>query len=760
MGGSPANRPGELGAKVLAAAPLVVAELDREGAIAYVNPYFERLTGLCLDAIRGKDWFDTVIPEHERGEGRALLQQLDAAAPLPTTTSTLLVRAGEPRRIEWTFEALRDGGGTATGLLILGRDVTERARAQEELSLGKQRLDETGALANVGAWQLDLRTQATWWSDEQYRMFGVPVGTTMTMDAIVGQILPEDRALFQGYFDGALATGYQEGVYRILRTDGATRHILARARVTYAADGSPAVLSGATQDITERWEAEEAARRWSELLHTVVAGAPIVLFALDRDGVFTLSEGRALAHLGVRPGEVVGRSAFELYPHQPEFPAIFRRALAGEEVIQVVREAGRDFEIAYVPSYDAGGAVDGVIGVAFDVTERHRAEAEARASALAQQRLVEELRLADRRKDDFIAVLSHELRNPLSAIRSGLFLLSRAQPGAPLAQRASSIVDRQVQQLARLVDDLLDVSRITQHKIQLRRAPVELGALVRAAIDDYASLFESHGVRLELQLAGGPLVVDGDAARLVQVLGNLLQNAVKFTPAGGRTTVTLERGPDGASAVLRVADTGAGIEPSLFARMFEPFTQADRTLARSGGGLGLGLTLVRGLVELHGGTVTVHSAGVGQGAEFVVQLPLAAAAAASAGAGTRPAGPVEHRRVLLIEDNRDVAETLCTILQLEGHSVEVEHDGPSGIRRARELRPDIVLCDLGLPGASGYDVARELRRDEALRKTALVALSGYAAAEDVARAHSAGFDQHLAKPVELDRLRDLVAAAS
>ena len=756
MGASPANRPGELGAKVLAVAPLVVAELDLTGAIAYVNPYFERLTGYCLDEIRGKDWFDTVIPERERADGRALLHQVHAGA----TTSTILLRTGETRRIQWTWEVLREADGSATGLLAVGQDVTERERAQAELLLGQQRLDETGALANVGAWQLDLRTQGTWWSDEQYRMFGVPIGTPMTMDAIVSQIVPEDRALFQGYFDAGLASGYQEGVYRIVRTDGAIRYILARARVTYAADGSPAVLSGATQDITERREAEEAARRWSELLHTVVAGAPIVLFGLDREGVFTLSEGRALAHLGLHPGEVVGRSALELYRHVPGFEDAVRRALAGEQVTQVVREGNRDFELVCVPSCDANGAIDGVIGVAFDVTERHRAEAEARASALAQQRLVEQLREADRRKDDFIAMLSHELRNPLSAIRSGLFLLSRAQPGAALAQRASSIVDRQVQQLARLVDDLLDVSRITQHKIQLRRAPVDLGALVRAAIDDHASLFDSRGVRLELQLAGGPLIVDGDAARLVQVLGNLLQNAVKFTPAGGRTTVTLERAQDGTSAVLRVADTGVGIEPALFPRMFEPFTQADRTLARSGGGLGLGLALVRGLVELHGGTVSVHSAGAGQGTEFVVRLPLAAAVAQTAGAATRPAGPAEHRRVLLIEDNRDVAETLCTILQLEGHSVEVEHDGPSGIRRARELRPDIVLCDLGLPGASGYDVARELRRDEALRKTPLVALSGYAAAEDVARAHSAGFDQHLAKPIELDRLRDLVAAAS
>ena len=523
--------------------------------------------------------------------------------------------------------------------------------------------------------------------------------------------------------------------------------------------GAPTGLLVIGHDVTERVRAEEAARRSSELLRSVVAGAPILLFALDREGTFKVSEGRALARLGLTPGQVVGQSALELYGHVPGWREAFHRALAGEQIVQDSREGDLAFEAVYTPSFDARGHVDGVIGVVFDITERKQAEVELRASAAAQAQLVDELREADRRKNDFIAMLSHELRNPLSAIRSGLYLIGRATPESEQGRRANTIIDRQVRQLARLVDDLLDISRITQSKMQLQRGLLDLGDLVRGVVDDHQALFTSHGVRLETRLTGEPLVVDGDAARLTQVIGNLLHNAVKFTPTGGLTTVTVVRDVGGERAVLHVADTGAGIDPTLIDHMFEPFTQADRTLARSGGGLGLGLALVKGLVQLHGGDVNVRSEGEGRGAEFVVRLPLAPPSEAAAAPPLRAAPPRLARRVLVIEDNVDAAEMLAEILQLEGHAVDLAHDGLTGIRMARELVPDIVLCDLGLPGASGYDVARELRRDDALRATPLVALSGYAASEDVERAREAGFDQHLPKPIELDRLRGVVERA-
>jgi len=749
-----AARHAEFGAKVLEVAPVLILLLDAHGAIQYVNPFFERLTGYQLDEIRGKDWFETFVPPRDRARMRALFPHSFGDKSLRGNVNPIVTRAGEERDIEWTEEVPCD-----PSVLVVGRDVTERRAAEDALRVSEQRFAEAQRIAGVGIWQLDLVTRARWWSDELYRIAGIPIGTPVTQGPSPSLIHPDDRDLFDKAFAAALAEGGAEVEFRIVRPDGEVRDVYSRATTTYDETGKPLLMAGTNQDITERKRTQEAARRTSELLATVVAGAPIVLFALDRDGRVTLLEGRGLDDLGVKPGALVGARATDLYAKVPRFLEAFQRALAGEQTVLASTVGAIEFEAVYTPSVDARGQIDGVIGVGFDVTERKRAEVELHASVTAQQRLVAELRENDRRKNDFIAVLSHELRNPLSAIRNGLDVLDRSGPESDQARRAAGIVDRQVTQLARLVDDLLDVSRITQDKIQLQRAPLDLDDLVRAVVDDHQALFASRGQRLEATFAGAPVIVRGDAARLTQVVGNLLHNAAKFTAAGGLTRVSVACDAASARAVLRVVDTGAGIEPTMIARMFQPFAQSDRTLARSMGGLGLGLTLVKGLVELHGGDVSVHSEGEGRGAEFVVRLPLDGSADRPTASSAGPAAAREARRVLVIEDNVDAAETLAALLELEGHLVKVAHDGPPGIQIARELRPDLVLCDLGLPGMSGFEVARELRADESLRSVRLVALSGYAAPEDVARARASGFDQHLAKPVTLDRLRNVLAAA-
>jgi len=394
-----------------------------------------------------------------------------------------------------------------------------------------------------------------------------------------------------------------------------------------------------------------------------------------------------------------------------------------------------------VPVRNDQGEVTCWAGINLDISRLKRAEDSRRESEAR-------LREADRRKNDFLAMLSHELRNPLMPIRNSLYILDRVAPGGEEARRARIVIDRQVRHLSRLVDDLLDVVRITSGKINVQPERLDLGDVVRRAAEDHCAIFAGNGVELEVAIAASEFRLLADPARLAQVIGNLLQNAAKFTPRGGRVTLTLER--DGGLAVLRVRDTGVGIAPEMLGRVFEPFTQADISLDRSRGGLGLGLALVKTLVTLHGGTVEGASGGLGCGATFTVRLPLEAMAAAKEAPGS--VAPHARRRVLVIDDNADAADSMCELLELSGHEVAVAYGGPEGIERARDFKPEIVLSDIGLLGMDGFAVARALRRDEASRKVFLAALSGYALPEDIRKATEAGFDRHLAKPASVEAL--------
>jgi signal transduction histidine kinase len=384
------------------------------------------------------------------------------------------------------------------------------------------------------------------------------------------------------------------------------------------------------------------------------------------------------------------------------------------------------------------GDSDDAVAFVLDITERKRAE--------------EAVRDADRRKDEFLAVLSHELRNPLAPIRNAIALLARVPPEGRQATRAREILERQTQHLTRLVDDLLDVTRIGRGKVVLQRARLDLRDVVRKTTDDVRSIFEEARVELRVEHPAGPVWIDADETRVSQVVSNLLQNAAKFTPAGGTVSVVVRGGE---LAEVSVRDDGIGLSPAERAHLFEPFAQADRSLARTKGGLGLGLALVRGLVELHGGSVTARSEGVGRGTEFTITLPVATGEAPPA--EPVAAAPARPARVLIVEDNADAASTLADLLELEGHQVWIAPDGTTGIARAQELRPDLVLCDLGLPDADGYAVARALRADRQLPPIRLVALSGYAQPEDRQRALDAGFDEHVAKPPSLELIERIIS---
>lgn len=383
-----------------------------------------------------------------------------------------------------------------------------------------------------------------------------------------------------------------------------------------------------------------------------------------------------------------------------------------------------------------------------DITERKMREEQLANTEQA-------LRDANVRTTEFLATLSHELRNPLAPLHMSLFLLEQAQPGSDTARKAQAVIGRQVSHLTRLVDDLLDITRITHGKVQLQRQQVEFGDLVRRTVDDHRLSFDAHGIHLVCRFDAGPFWVDADPVRLIQVITNLLSNAEKFTPRGKEVTVTVQQAYG--RVLLQVRDTGVGIPSNVLEHLFEPFAQAPQTMERSRGGLGLGLATVKGLVDLHGGSVSISSDGQDKGTAVTVLLPLVAPPPEVTVISDKSSQRV--RRVVIIEDNKDAAITLRDALTLCGHQVEVAYEGLSGIELAQRFLPEVVICDIGLPQMDGYEVAKTLRKAPSLQGVYLVALSGYAASEDVARAKAAGFDKHLAKPPALDALDRLVRDA-
>lgn len=381
---------------------------------------------------------------------------------------------------------------------------------------------------------------------------------------------------------------------------------------------------------------------------------------------------------------------------------------------------------------------------------------------IAERRRAEELLAeANQRKDEFLAMLAHEMRNPLAAVVSAVQILHLQGAEDPMLRYAQEAAERQAQNIVRMLDDLLDVARITRGKIELRKESVDLAAIVDYAIQAISPFIQERGHELSISLPAEPVRLEADPTRLEQILCNLLNNAAKYTPRGRHIWLTAQR--EGDEAVLRVRDDGVGIPHELLSHVFDLFMQADRSLDRSQGGLGIGLTLVRSLVEMHGGSVEAHSDGLGKGSELVVRLPALAAAPegqlAKAPSGGGEAEVPCSRRVLLVDDNKDAARLISLLMEMDGHEVRVVHDGPSALATVVEYQPEVILLDIGLPGMDGHEVARQLRQKEGLPRPVLIALTGYGQEQDRQRAWEAGFDHHLVKPVDLGELKRMVTTA-
>ena len=527
-------------------------------------------------------------------------------------------------------------------------------------------------------------------------------------------------------------------------------------------NGEVEAVAGTTRDVTERRQAEEALResegRFRNLFDSMDEGFCVVEM-LD-DGAGRPADYRFLEanptferHTGFK--NAVGRTIRELVPdHDAHWFETYGAVAATGQPARFVNEAkamGRWYDVY---AYRLGGPDSRRVAILFtDITDRKRAEDDLRQMAA-------DLSEADQRKDEFLATLAHELRNPLAPIRNSLQILKMPRVDAETAQRSRDMMERQVHHLVRLVDDLLDVSRVMRGKIELRRERVELATVVARAVEMAQPLIDAQGHELTVSLPPESLPLDADPVRLAQVVGNLLTNAAKYTETKGRIWLTAQR--EGAQAVLRVRDTGIGIAPDILPKVFDLFVQVDHAATKSQGGLGIGLTLVKNLVEMHHGTVKASSTGLGKGSEFVVRLPLSALEhrgriESENGVEPQESLPLSGHRLLVVDDNVDAADSLAMLLRLQGHEVRVAHDGPATLEMVKGYRPEMLFLDIGMPGMDGYEVARRIRREPQLAGVVLVALTGWGQEADRRRSSAAGFDHHLVKPVEPDAVQKVLA---
>jgi two-component system, chemotaxis family, CheB/CheR fusion protein len=594
------------------------------------------------------------------------------------------------------------------------------------------------------------------WNRSAERMFGYTaaemIGRPMTQLAVPGQ--QEDMT----WILDRVRNGERIEHYETVRQTKDGRVIFVSLSVSPIRDtaGNIVGASKIARDITERKRALEERLRAEERLRLALEAGRMLAWELDvATGMVECSDSPAgFPTLSSGPYSELTR-----HFHREDVERVhlaLQRALSGEAPYDIeFRLVGPEGTIRWVSDraivfLNQTGTPQRVLGVCTDITEQKRSE-ERNAT------LLREVQQADESKNKFLAMLAHELRNPLAPLRNSVSLLRMRGGDAAMVAQVRDMMDRQVTHMGRLIDDLLDVSRITRGLVSLNKERIDLAQLARLTVEDHQALFESSGVTLTARVPEIPVWVHGDRTRLTQVLDNLLENGRKFTDKEGEIEVEVYAEHADRCAMLRVRDTGIGVDPEMLPKLFEVFSQADRSLDRSRGGLGLGLALVKRLVQLHDGTVEARSAGLGEGTEFSISLPLEfEPKALSQRSPSSPRGKTRIR-VLVVEDNHDSAESLRMLLVTQGYEVTIAYSGTEGVELAQRARPDVVVCDIGLPGMDGYAVAKAIRRDPATAGTRLIAVTGYGQDDDEARAMESGFDTHLVKPADPERLLSLLS---
>ena len=734
------------------ALPVLIAYVDADHRYRFNNKRYEEWFGkspemMPMREILGEIAYASVKPRMaEALAGR----RTDFETQFPHQTAGL-------RQVEVHYVPDVDPEGTVRGCFVLVTDITERKRTEQSLRDARQSLSLALLAGRAGSFDWNIVANINLWSEELLALYGFSAGEfDSTHEGWLSCIDPDDRELMRERISRALVSGQITAEFRIRRRDsGEIRWMHARGKVFYDETPKPVRMLAIHADITERKQAEEALRESERRLTLIYDNSSDALCLLEvaatrAPRVLSVNE-RFLSVAGLARGDVEQRPIDEL---ERGIDPIKLRA-ACEEVIRSQRPliydeavellvGHRHSEITLIPIV-VGETVTHILAASKDVTEKHLAE--------------EALREADRRKDDFLAMLAHELRNPLAPIRNAAHVLSSHGVDAAVVRRQAEILQRQASQLAHLVDDLLDVARITRGLIELKRAPVELNAVIESAIEVVQPLIAVKHQRLSVTRSAEPLWMDGDAVRLSQAIGNLLTNAAKYSPDRSSIEVVVVDATEG-EAIIRIIDYGVGIDAEVLPHVFELFMQADRSLDRSQGGLGVGLTIVKALIEMHGGTVEARSAGIAQGSEFIVRLPVSAALQAGAEIRAPMPTPAARLRILVVDDSVDAAETLCMLLDVSGYEVRMAHDAAAAFAALETFDAQVIVLDIGLPGTDGYVVAQSIRERFPREGRRLYALTGYGSPEDRALALSAGFDEHLTKPVDPVHLLQLIAQES
>lgn len=751
--------------QALELAPLPTGIVTEDGDIVLVNKVCRDVLGYAPEDIPNVDVWSQIAYPHARPD---IPERVDAlfstSGPSDEGEREVRTRSGESCWWHFHVSPLGRSPEGLRQLVVMAVDVTEQRRAEQEASDFSTRLHAYFEAANVGFCEIEPGTMRyVDFNDAFCRMVGRTREELLSLD-VYSVVHPDDRVVGAPESDPRSAPSSEPLEKRVLRPDGQVVWVLAHVTAVRGPDGDIRSLFSTVVDISGLHAAVEALRVSERRFRLAASASRVMVYelTLDREGVQGLGERTQASSavfethgsqelLGIDPESLrdVQRWRDRIHPDDALDWLSDRQRLVrqGGDLTAEYRVRHRDGHWVHVLDrcrIERQGADDGgddradprFVGTLIEITDLKRYE--------------EALQRADRHKNEFITMLGHELRNPLAAVRYASQLQRSVQVRDDRLRRSTEVIDRQTALMGRLLDDLLDVSRIERGKIHLERGLVDLVEVVRHVVDDQEPVVRARGLELDEQLPTTRIWIDADRTRIAQAVGNLVSNALKFTDAPGRITVRVGRGDD--QAWFEVADTGIGIDPAFLPQLFEPFQQAGPS-GRGDGGLGLGLSLVRGIVELHGGTVHVESPGIGKGSRFVVRLPCAAV---STDAEPEVAEVAPPRRVLLVEDNRDSAEVLRDLLEIAGYVVRVAHDGPTALRIQQQFDAEVVLCDLGLPGGmSGFDVARRLRAEH-LDPPLLVALTGYGGDDVRTRAVEAGFHLHVTKPVDVDEIVQVI----